>query len=217
MVSRPSGAPLKAATTYEGHWFKAIQAWNVYEGMRGNSAVVALPVDGARAHRGERLVALFEAHEDRLYRLARRLVASAEDADDLVQETFFRAAKSLRSVPAGSGKEEAWLVRVLVNIRRDQWRKAAVRRRSVAMVGPGATTGDSNLESALIAKQAVWGALDALHPRRRAIVVMCELEGMDPSAIGSLLGISAMTVRWHLSMGRRDLKRMLNPQTGDTT
>ena len=70
--------------------------------------------------------------------------------------------------------------------------------------------------SALIAKDAVWGALDALHPRRRAIVIMCELEGMTPSAIGSLLGVSTMTVRWHLSMGRRDLKRLLTPQTGDT-
>jgi DNA-directed RNA polymerase specialized sigma24 family protein len=57
----------------------------------------------------------------------------------------------------------------------------------------------SNVESALIAKRAVWGALDALHPRRRAIVILSELEGMNPSAIGSLLGISAMTVRWHLS------------------
>jgi RNA polymerase sigma factor (sigma-70 family) len=188
------------------------------KGMRADSAAVALPVEAAHDHGGERLAALFEAHEDRLYRLARRLVASADDAHDLVQETFFRAAKSLRSVPAGPAKEEAWLVRVLVNIRRDQWRKAAVRRRSGAILGAGATTtGDSNLESALIAKQAVWGALDALHPRRRAIVVMSELEGMSPLAIGSLLGISAMTVRWHLSMGRRDLKRILDPQTGDTT
>jgi RNA polymerase sigma factor (sigma-70 family) len=194
---------------------KAIQAWNVYEGMRGDSAV-ALPVDATRDTRGERLVALFEAHEDRLYRLARRLAASADDAHDLVQETFLRAAKSLRSVPAGPAREEAWLVRVLVNIRRDQWRRSVVRRRSVALLGPEVTTGDSNLESALIAKRAVWGALDVLRPRRRAIVIMSEIEGMNPSAIGSLLGVSTMTVRWHLSMGRRDLKRILNPQKGDT-
>ena len=186
------------------------------KGMRADSAAVALPVEAAHDHRGERLAALFEAHEDRLYRLARRLVASADDAHDLVQETFLRAAKSLRSVPAGPAREEAWLVRVLVNIRRDQWRRAVVRRRSAAILGPGETTGDSNLESALIAKRAVWAALDVLHPRRRAIVIMSELEGLNPSAIGSLLGVSALTVRWHLSMGRRDLKRILQPQKGDT-
>ena len=183
--------------------------------MRGGPAV-ALSVDGTPDDRGERLAALFDAHEDRLYRLARRLAASADDAHDLVQETFLRAAKSLRSVPTCPAKEEAWLVRVLVNIRRDEWRRAVVRRRSAAILGAGGTTGDSNIESALMAKHAVWGALDVLHPRRRAIVIMSELEGMNPSAIGSLLGVSAVTVRWHLSMGRRDLKRILKPHIGDT-
>ena len=182
--------------------------------MRGDSAV-AVSVDGAPDDHSDRLATLFDAYEDRLYRLARRLAASADEAHDLVQETFLRAAKSLRSVPSGPAHEEAWLVRVLVNIRRDQWRRAVVRRRSVAILG-GNSAGDSSLESALMAKQAVWGALDILHPRRRAIVIMAELEGMNPSAIGSVLGVSAMTVRWHLSMGRRDLKRILKPLVGDT-
>ena len=66
-----------------------------------------------------------------------------------------------------------------------------------------------------MAKRAVWAALDLLHPRRRAIVILHELEGMRPAAIASLLGVSGMTVRWHLSMGRRDLRRLLEPQTGD--
>jgi RNA polymerase sigma-70 factor (ECF subfamily) len=193
---------------------KVIKASNVYEDMRAHPAV-ALSVDGTPDDRGDRLAALFDAHEDRLYRLARRLASSADEADDLVQETFLRAAKSLRSVPAGSAKEEAWLVRVLVNIRRDEWRRAAVRRRSVAFLDGGGITDDSNLEAALIAKRAVWRALDALHPRRRAIVIMSELEGMSAPAVGALLGVSAMTVRWHLSMGRRDLKRILEPQMGD--
>ena len=192
----------------------AILAWHVYMGMSGDSAV-ALPVAGTRDNRGERLVALFEAHEDRLYRLARRLAASADDAHDLAQETFLRAAKSLRSVPAGPAREEAWLVRVLINIRRDQWRRAVIRRRSAAVLASDGLADGSNIEAALIAKRAVWSALDVLHPRRRAIVILSELEGMNPSAIASLLGISPMTVRWHLSMGRRDLRRILELQRGD--
>src|SRR5437764_10463802 len=78
---------------------------------------------------GERLSALVDAHYERLYRLARRLVPTIGDAQDLVQETFLKAAGSPASVPSGPTSEEAWLVRVLVNIRRDQWRKEAVRRR----------------------------------------------------------------------------------------
>jgi DNA-directed RNA polymerase specialized sigma24 family protein len=47
-------------------------------------------------------------------------------------------------------------------------------------------------------------------------VIMHELEGLSLSTIASFLGISGMTVRWHLSMGRRDLKRVLARHMGDT-
>jgi len=60
----------------------------------------------------------------------------------------------------------------------------------------------------------VWRALDSLPPRRRAVVVMHELEELPISEIASLLGIGAVTVRWHLSTGRRELSRALVPQTG---
>lgn len=72
----------------------------------------------------------------------------------------------------------------------------------------------STLESALIAKRAVWAALDHLHPRRRAIVVMHEIEGMSHRAVAACLGVSAMTVRWHLSMARRELKPILAAHMG---
>lgn len=162
----------------------------------------------------DRLSALFDAHYDRLYRLARRLVPTADAAADLVQETFLRAASARRSVPAGATAEEAWLVRVLVNIRRDEWRKAAVRRRydEEAWRGPQA---QRDHEAACVARATIWRALDILTPRRRAVVVMHEIEGLPIAAIASLLGVSAITVRWHLSRGRRDLARVLKPIAGD--
>jgi RNA polymerase sigma factor (sigma-70 family) len=177
---------------------------------------MASPLPARSDDRGERLAALFDAHEDRLYRLARRLAASVDDAEDLVQETFVKTATSLAAVPVGLAKEEAWLVRVLVNIRRDQWRRAAVRTRSATALRVEATPYPSNVEAAVIAKQAVWAALDVLHPRRRAIVILHELEGMSPPTIAALFGVTGMTVRWHLSMGRRDLKRILTAQMGET-
>jgi RNA polymerase sigma-70 factor (ECF subfamily) len=160
----------------------------------------------------DRLAALFDAHEDRLYRLARRLVQRPEDARDLVQETFLRAATTLKRVPVGFSREEAWLVRVLLNIQRDRWRRMAVRER-VGLPAAGASASDP--ESALMTKRAVWSALERLHPKRRAIVVMHELEGMSLAKIASLLGIGHVTVQWHLSMGRRELKRLLQPLVGE--
>ena len=169
----------------------------------------ALPTAAA-----DRLAALFDAHHERLYRLARRLVPNADDALDLVQETFLKAARTPRSIPTGFADEEAWLVRVLINIRRDQWRKAAVRNRHVEDTRRPIVQA-ANAEAALVAHAAVWTALDSLPPRRRAVVVLHELEGLTVNDVATLLGISAITVRWHLSRGRHELARILTPQTGD--
>lgn len=173
----------------------------------------ALPV-AIPGNPADRLAALFDSHHERLYRLARRLSPSADDALDLVQETFLKAARSATSVPLGATSEEAWLVRVLINIRRDQWRKTAVRKRHDRELHHRANAHHGQ-EAALIARATVWRALDALTPRRRAAIVMHELEGLTVSAIASLLGVSAITVRWHLSIGRRDLIRALGPRMGD--
>ena len=154
----------------------------------------------------ERLAELFQAHGDRLYRLARRLTTTADEARDLVQDTFVRAATKLGSVPDAAADAEAWLVRVLVNLRRDQWRKAAVRTRL-----PAEPVHQRSLdaESQLIARDTIWKALDLLPPRRRAVVILYELEGLGIPAIASLLGITAITTRWHLAKARLDLARIL--------
>src|SRR6516225_8828149 len=112
----------------------------------------ASPLSGEQA---TRLSVLFEAHADRLYRLARRLVRSADDALDLVQDTFLRAARSPESIPCGLPNEEAWLVRVLVNIRRDAWRKEAVRT-NLAVDVSHAVVPESDPERTLLIRTTVW-------------------------------------------------------------
>src|ERR1039458_8723595 len=144
--------------------------------MNGQYMARALPVV-LSGNPVERLASLFDAHHNRLYRLARRLAPSADDALDLVQETFLKAARFPKSIPVGAANEEAWLARVLINIRRDQWRKISLRdrhQRSAFGASNFASRG-SDTETALIARDAVWQALNVLSPRRRAIVVMYEL------------------------------------------
>jgi RNA polymerase sigma-70 factor (ECF subfamily) len=179
--------------------------------MNGLPLASVLPAALA-ASPADRLAALFDAHHARLYRLARRLVPTADDALDLVQDTFLKAARTTQSIPGGFAHEEAWLVRVLVNIRRDQWRKAAVRTRHAGEAPQAIVAGG---EAPLVAHMVVWSALDALPPRRRAVLVMHEIEELEVKDIAALLGISAVTVRWHLSRGRRELARILKPQIGD--
>ena len=180
--------------------------------MNGQSLARVVPLEVAVAP-PDRVASLFDGHHDRLYRLARRIAPTKDDALDLVQETFLKAARSVRFIPAGASQEEAWLVRVLINIRRDQWRKKSIRDHH-DKAGPSATTPDP--EAAFIAKDMVWQALDILPPRRRAIVVMHELEGLAIPAIAAVLGITSITVRWHLSVAKRDLADALKAYRGDT-
>src|SRR5260370_41805981 len=84
------------------------------------------PDDDAAARVG----ALFDAHHRRLLILARRLCAEAEDARDVVQETFLRAARSPGSIPTGMPNQEAWLVRVLLDLCRDGMRGSGVGGRA---------------------------------------------------------------------------------------
>jgi RNA polymerase sigma-70 factor (ECF subfamily) len=186
----------------------------VYEGVTGEAIAMPLAAEVRSADPAARLEALFDAHHERLYRLARRLSGQADEARDLVQETFLRAARAPASVPLGVGSEEAWLVRVLINVCRDGWRKKAVRMRFDPMHATDSMgRPSSDQEAALIARTTIWRALEALAPRRRAVLVLYELEGAAIPAIAKLLGVAPVTVRWHLSLGRRQLASTIK---GDT-
>ena len=185
--------------------------------MDENYVACAPPASALAERTSDRLARLFDTHHERLYRLARRLAPTGDEALDLVQETFLKAARFARSIPTDAAGEGPWLVRTLVNIRRDQWRKSAVRRRHAEMTRQSEqpTSRQADIEAALMTRTAVWNALDILPPRRRAIVVMFELEGQSVAAIATLLGVSAITIRWHLSMGRRQLAERLRTYTGE--
>jgi len=183
---------------------------DVYTGVTAEAIAMAVAGRGAEAaETGEgRVAALFEAHHLRLYKLARRMCDSRESARDLVQETFLRAARAVASIPDGDAAEEAWLVRVLINICRDDWRRQLRRSRLGTLAAPIAAA-VSDPEAALIARTLVWKALRLLSPRRRAALVMYELEGTSIPEIARLLGVSPVTVRWHLSRGRRELAKLI--------
>ena len=180
--------------------------------MATDAHAVAVPAAmGGSEDPATRVAELFDAHHQRLFRLARRLSRRPDDPADLVQETFLRVARAPHRVPQGTPNEEAWLVRVLINVCRDQWRHAAVRVRAAAaghVTAPAAV----NPEPGLMAHTMVWQALDLLPPRRRAILVLSELEGAPIPEIARLLGIAPVTVRWHLMRARREMARTLGDE-----
>src|SRR5438874_10894884 len=71
-----------------------------------------------RVHFEEEALAL----SDQVYRVARHLAGSREEADDLVQETYARAFRSWRTFTPGTNLR-AWLLRILTNLNIDRGRR----------------------------------------------------------------------------------------------
>jgi RNA polymerase sigma-70 factor (ECF subfamily) len=156
----------------------------------------------------ERLARLFDTHHERLFRLALRLAADREEARDLVQEAFLRAARKPSAVPDGDQPGEAWLVRTLVNLCKDRFRRVSVRSRVHSSMK--APEGDPRrIEDEVVARASVRAALERLSPRRRAVIALHEIEGTPVREVARLLGISEVTVRWHLLAARKELAGLL--------
>jgi len=155
-----------------------------------------------------RIDGLFQQHHHGLWRFALRMTGDAELARDLTQDTFLRALT--RRVPEGARQAEAWLMQTLVNLCRDAHRRRSVRRvhRDRARVATQPRPA-ADPESAAAAHGKVDAAIAALSSRRRAVLVLHELDGRNVEDVAQLLGLRVATVRWHLARARKELRKRL--------
>src|SRR6266511_1370553 len=72
------------------------------------------------------------ALSDQVYRVARHLVGSRDDAEDLMQETYARAFRSWRSFEPGTNLR-AWLLRILTNLNIDRGRRQQRTRQTTSI------------------------------------------------------------------------------------
>jgi RNA polymerase sigma-70 factor (ECF subfamily) len=143
---------------------------------------------------------------ERLYRshagwlgkiLALRFRASALDVDDLVQETYLRAARYADVETRGHPR--ALLLQIAVNLARDQLRRRVVRggltisMDQIAEAELGVHPPDQHWQLEL--KQAVL----ALPARYRDVFILSRFTGLTYDEIASHLGISVKTVEWRMS------------------
>ncbi|WP_194819980.1 sigma-70 family RNA polymerase sigma factor [Nocardia sp. XZ_19_385] len=153
-------------------------------------------------------VTRFEASRNRLASLAYRLLGSAADAEDTVQDAFLRwqaADREYVEVP------EAWLTKIVTNLALDRLRSAKVRHErtvgawmpeplldSDPMLGPADTV--EQRESVTL---AVLMLMERLSPIERAVYVLNEAFSYRHAEIAEILDITESGSQQHLHRARR--------------
>lgn len=173
-------------------------------------------IDACRAGKTEAYGILVKRYQDRLYPTVLRLTGCAEDAQDLLQETFLRAYEKLGRFH-GDSSFYTWVYRIAVNLALSGRR----RRRPMARLNDGSDEGSSDStvdpresDPSLPLERAerdslIQDALNALAADHRAVVVMKEFDGLRYEEIGVVLGIPVGTVRSRLHRARCELRDRL--------
>ena len=158
---------------------------------------------------------------DSLYNTAYRMTRSAEDAEDLVQETYFKAYKYYDKFEEGTNLK-AWLFKILKNTFINNYRKRKLEPRSVdfaeiedsfeRIVRRDASEPPSDPESDFfsgVLDDDVKKALESLPYDYRMVVVLADLEDFSYKEIAEILDCPVGTVMSRLYRGRKLLEKAL--------
>lgn len=173
---------------------------------------------------------VFEAemgpHIDALYRNALRLTGNANDAEDLLQDTYLRAFRFFYQYQPGTNAK-AWLFRIMNTVFLNDYRKKTRQGETVSYDGledfylynrlVEDLSGNEhpeieNPERAVLEKldiETIQRAIDALPVEFRDTVALATLEEMSYQEIADTLAIPVGTVRSRLSRGRKILQKAL--------
>jgi len=138
-----------------------------------------------------------------------------DDAEDLVQDAFHRALRSLDRFDE-TRPFRPWFFTILRNVARNAAERNS-RWTSVAVPDElPADEGDPEGEAhRALLRESIQEGLDILPPMQRTCFRLCDIEGFDGNEVAEMLGLSAATVRTHRHRARatlRDALERLNEQ-----
>jgi RNA polymerase sigma-70 factor, ECF subfamily len=161
---------------------------------------------------------------DQVYRVARRLVGSREEAEDLVQDTYARAFRSWQQYQSGTNLR-AWLLRILTNLNIDRGRRQQ-RSPETQPLEEGdyflynkleSTISDENPDEERVierlSQNAVVDALAEVPHDFRDVLVLVDIGEFSYAEAAQILDIPIGTVMSRLHRGRRVLKKNLAERT----
>src|SRR3954462_1143446 len=181
------------------------------------------PPDAARIATEARDRVRFEedalALSDQVFRVARHLSGSREEAEDLVQETYARAFRSWRSFQPGTNLR-AWLLRILTNLNIDRGRRNQRAPQTTPLEAndyylydklaesDGAATDEERVVERL-SQDDIVSALAAVPHDFRDVIVLVDIGDFSYQDAANILDIPIGTVMSRLHRGRRILKQQL--------
>ena len=168
-------------------------------------------------HAQEMTPEIFEAeampHLDDLFRTARRLTYSGDDAEDLIQETFMQAWKSFDQYEAGTNCR-AWLYKIMFNKLDHYCRRKYTQAKYVQERPPDDLVFANAVYAAPIpehlADDEVIAALTKLSDHYRTIVLLTDIHEFSYKEAAEILNIPIGTVTSRLSRARAQLKKSLS-------
>jgi RNA polymerase sigma-70 factor, ECF subfamily len=156
---------------------------------------------------------------DQVYRVARGLVGSKEEAEDLVQDTYARAFRSWRSFTPGTNLR-AWLLRILTNLNIDRGRRIQrspdmqpLEERDYYLYDRLASDGGEARVVERLSQDDIVDALSAVPHDFRDAIVLVDIGDFSYADAAQILDIPVGTVMSRLHRGRRILKKQLADMT----
>ena len=160
---------------------------------------------------------------DQVYRVARRLVSTREEAEDLVQDTYARAFRSWRSYAPGTNLR-AWLLRILTNLNIDRGRLEQRAPEFTPIDDEEFSlfrklddgSGEEDVERLVerLSQDSVVQALSAVPHDFRDVIVLVDIGDFTYADAAQILDIPIGTVMSRLHRGRRILKNQLEESLG---
>jgi RNA polymerase sigma-70 factor (ECF subfamily) len=154
---------------------------------------------------------LTKAHYAQVWRFLFKWVKNRDDAEELAQETFLAAWRSLPKFRSDS-KFSTWLLGIALNLARNHHNRSASRTREVELdeaahlETPASPGSDPQVQFELTARiRALDRAIARLPEDMREIMLLIKVEGLSMEQAASMLNLPLGTVKSRLSRGKEKL------------
>jgi RNA polymerase sigma-70 factor (ECF subfamily) len=154
--------------------------------------------------------ALYDAHVDRVYRLAFRMAGSDDLAQDFTQDAFIRAFARLKEF-RGDSSFGTWMHSITVSVSLNGLRKVKRLRTREVDMNEGLAVAHNAREAEPDLKIRMRQAIDALPEGYRTVFVMHDVEGFTHEEIAAALGVQPGTSKAQLFRARAKLRTALAP------